>query len=91
MTECCIADDKGDELPGQGEEEPGQEETAVRPPPDPCETDPSPAAESPGIDDIPAIDDIDMADWTAAAWPEYIDTGIPKFVDNPDIPDIDAP
>jgi len=51
----------------------------------------SPDDESPDIDDIPAIDDIDMADCTAAACPEYIETGIPKFVDNPDIPDIDAP
>ena len=84
MTECCIADDKGDELPGQGDEDPGYEEIALRPPP--CEMDPSP-----DIDDIPAIDDIDMADCTAAACPEYIETGIPKFVDNPDIPDIDAP
>ena len=52
---------------------------------------PNPVVVNPDIDDMPAIDDIDMADCTAAAWPEYIDTGIPKFVDNPDIPDIDAP
>lgn len=65
MTECCIADDKGDELPGYGDEEPGYEETAVRPPPcemDPSPDDESPDDESPDIDDIPAIDDIDMAD-----------------------------
>lgn len=43
------------------------------------------------MEDIPAIDDMDMADCTAAACPEYMETGIPKFVDNPDIPDMDAP
>lgn len=53
--------------------------------------DPSPDDESPDMDDIPAIDDMDMADCTAAACPEYMETGIPKFVDNPDIPDMDAP
>ena len=36
----------------------------------------------------PGIEDIFIADWATAAWPEYMETGIPKLEDKPDIPEI---
>lgn len=50
-----------------------------------------PAADMADIGDMPGMEDMLIAVWATAACPEYIETGIPKLDESPDMPGMEAP